>query len=74
MDADCRDGRLRRAQATIQFEEEQRARQLAGAVCSVSTCDGILCPGLLAAAKQDTRAPGGKHPRDFESRRQRWHR
>jgi len=32
MDAGCGDGRLRRAQATIQFEEEQRARQLAGAV------------------------------------------
>ena len=28
--------------------------------------DGILRPGLLAAAKQDARAPGGKHPRDFE--------
>src|SRR5205823_13139765 len=32
VDADCCDGRLRRAQATIQFEEEQRTCQLAGAV------------------------------------------
>ncbi len=29
--------------------------------------NGIQRPGLLAAAKQDASAAGGKHPRDFET-------